>query len=132
MDGLMPTWNKDNPDKHRAYNAAWRRANPTTRANWLARHLPFIRARALKRGLPFDLSPDCIYVPAVCPVLGAPLVFGGKLASDFSPSLDRVNPALGYVRSNIAVISRRANMLKNNATAAELYAVAAWVENFHG
>jgi hypothetical protein len=34
---------------------------------------------------------------------------------------------LGYVKGNVAVISHRANAIKNNATAEELQMVARWV-----
>ena len=41
---------------------------------------------------------------------------------------DRVVPALGYVPSNIRVISFRANRIKSDASAAELRAVLEYVE----
>lgn len=50
-------------------------------------------------------------IPETCPVLGIPLTIGGK-RSPSSPSLDRIDPALGYVPGNIRVISDRANRLK--------------------
>jgi hypothetical protein len=42
-----------------------------------------------------------------------------------SPSFDRINndPAIGYVRGNVNIISQRANQIKSDATAAELQAV---------
>jgi hypothetical protein len=42
--------------------------------------------------------------------------------------LDRIDNSKGYVPSNIAVISMRANMIKNNATLAELKAIVAYIE----
>jgi len=45
-----------------------------------------------------------------------------------SPSLDRIDNSKGYVPGNIAVISMRANMIKNNATLAELKAIVAYME----
>ena len=44
------------------------------------------------------------------------------------PSLDRIDNSKGYVPGNIAVISMRANMIKNNATLAELKAIVAYIE----
>jgi hypothetical protein len=61
-----------------------------------------------------------------CPALGVPLVFGRR--SPNNPSLDRIKPELGYVKGNIAVISRRANAIKQDATADELFRVAAWAK----
>ncbi|QYC09806.1 hypothetical protein [Brevundimonas nasdae] len=69
------------------------------------------RQRAARRGLPFDLEVRDIIVPTICPALGVPLVIG-EMRSPYSPSLDRIRPALGYVRGNTRVISDRANRLK--------------------
>ena len=43
------------------------------------------------------------------------------------PALRQCN-SKGYVPGNIAVISMRANMIKNNATLAELKAIVAYIE----
>jgi hypothetical protein len=69
------------------------------------------RKRAAARGLEFSIRRDDIIIPTSCPVLGIPLTIGGKRAPS-SPSLDRINPAAGYVPGNIRVISDRANRLK--------------------
>ena len=42
-------------------------------------------------------------------------------------SIDRKDSSKGYVKGNVAIISRRANLLKNNATIAELKAVLAFM-----
>ena len=86
------------------------------------------KARAAKAGVPFALTPDDITIPKLCPVLRIALHVGLTKASDNSPSLDRVLPALGYVPGNILVISNRANRIKNNATIPELRAVADFFE----
>ena len=71
------------------------------------------RKRALDRGLPFDLPIEEIIIPARCPVLGIGLTIGrGRSLS--SPSLDRIQPMLGYVSGNVRVISDKANRLKGN------------------
>jgi len=83
--------------------------------------------RAKENGTPFSLTVfDVPDIPAVCPVLGIPLVantVAGPL--DSSPSVDRITPALGYVPGNIRIISNRANRLRGDATAAELALIAA-------
>lgn len=80
--------------------------------------------RAKKEEVPFELKVEDIIIPNFCPVLGTPIVIGGttKHHND-SPSLDRLIPKLGYIKSNTRVISFRANMLKNNATIKELQLV---------
>ncbi|QCQ99992.1 hypothetical protein E7T10_01060 [Brevundimonas sp. SGAir0440] len=69
------------------------------------------RQRAARRGLPFDLDVSDVIVPSICPALGVPLVVG-EMRSPYSPSLDCIRPALGYVRGNTRVISDQANHLK--------------------
>ena len=49
-----------------------------------------------------------------------------------SPTLDKTIPALGYVPGNIAVISWRANRLKNNGTLEELEALVEWMRKQKG
>ena len=49
--------------------------------------------------------------------------------TDDSPSLDRIVPELGYVTSNVRVISWRANAIKRNACADEIEAVALWLRS---
>lgn len=87
------------------------------------------RSRAKAAGIPFDLVVQDITVPEVCPVLGIPLVRhqGKKGYHPDSPSLDRKVPALGYVKGNVVVMSARANLLKNDASLAELEAVVSYL-----
>jgi len=88
------------------------------------------KQRAKKKGLPFNIEPSDIVVPSHCPALGIPLSFSKGRAADCSPSLDRLVPSLGYVKGNIAVISKRANSIKGNANAREVRAVADWLAHF--
>ena len=75
---------------------------------------------------------DDFEIPAACPVLGIPLwsnVGGGAIGGSNNwnaPTLDRIDNNKGYVPGNVCVISRKANTLKGNGTAAELAAVAAY------
>jgi len=87
------------------------------------------RARAKKAGIPFDLDYEDVAVPAVCPILGIPLIVGAGGCTPNSPSLDRIDPRHGYVRGNVVVLSHRANTIKNDATPEELRRVADFVEN---
>ncbi len=89
------------------------------------------RTRARNHGIPFALTAsDLPPVPDRCPVLGIPLVLWGNThkSRDSSPSLDRIIPELGYVPGNVAWISTRANILKRDASADELLAVAKYVK----
>lgn len=85
--------------------------------------------RARKRGIEFTIKVADVVVPTHCPILGCELkpAIGANAPSANSPSLDRIDCRYGYVKGNILVMSFRANTLKNNATAAELQKVAAWL-----
>lgn len=84
--------------------------------------------RASKYGIFFDITPDDISIPKVCPILQIPLSVNNKSGGHFaSPSLDRINPELGYTSGNILVISKLANTMKSNATPAQLLLFAKWV-----
>lgn len=74
------------------------------------------RVNAKKRGVPFDLVKEDIYVPEVCPVLGIPLIRTPREKTPGTPTIDRHIPALGYIKGNVSVISWRANRLKMDET----------------
>lgn len=101
---------------------------------WVVRMLTKVRHRCKKNGLPFDLEPADVTVPSACPVFGTPFVFGGSAGKkDWnSPSVDRIDPSLGYVKGNVCVISTRANTIKNNATEDEILAIAAYIRKVKG
>lgn len=84
--------------------------------------------RAGAADVPFDIEPCDIIIPELCPILGIKMEACKSKMGAFSPSLDRIIPELGYIKGNIAVISYRANTIKNNATPEELRRVADWLE----
>jgi hypothetical protein len=86
------------------------------------------RARAKRSKVPFDITPDDIFIPERCPVLDIPLSCNNTIMKNNSPSLDRIIPEKGYVKNNIAVISMKANRIKADATFKEIEAVAAWLK----
>lgn len=89
------------------------------------------RKRAAFKNVPFQVArPDILAVAGdICPVFGVRLRYvGGGMHSSNSATLDRLVPHLGYVPGNIAVVSYRANTIKNDATPEELLAVAFWAE----
>ena len=91
-----------------------------------------IRDRCRRGGIPFNLTIEDCKIPEICPVLGIPIVVGqirpkGRMLAGNAPSVDRIFPEKGYVKGNIAVISWRANHLKNNATADELEKIVNYI-----
>ena len=85
------------------------------------------RKRARRDGVPFDIVYTDFTMPAICPITERPFVIGRGRPVDDSPSLDRLIPALGYVKGNVAVLSHRANKIKNDATPELLMRAAQWL-----
>jgi hypothetical protein len=114
-----PRWNKRNPEAFSEWSRKWRIANPV-------RHLyQGIKARAKRNGIPFDVTEEDLVIPSHCPVTGVKLehsrMEGGRhRQADNSPSFDRINPALGYVKGNVICVSWRVNNIKSDATPEEL------------
>lgn len=74
-------------------------------------------ARALKRGLDFDLTIEDIVIPNACPIMGVPFIMNDK---KYTPSVDRIDSAKGYTKDNIQIICTLANSMKWNSTKEEL------------
>ena len=94
----------------------------------------YARQRAHEGGLDFTITQSDIRAvwpkDNKCPILGIELeVHQGEHGPQRqSPSLDRVNPRKGYVLGNIAVISYKANCIKQNETDPKVFeAMAAWL-----
>ena len=99
------------------------------RENWFHWTVKLKKSYCTKNSIPFDLTPE--YLESIwtvsCPVFGKPFEMFDKTSS-FCPSLDRVDPAKGYVRGNVRYISARANRIKYDATAEELLQVVKYLE----
>jgi hypothetical protein len=89
------------------------------------------KKRARLKGTPFSLVLDDMpEIPEFCPVLGIRIESNTSSGPiDSSPSLDRINPLLGYVKGNVRFISNRANRIKADATLTELKLIVADAEN---
>lgn len=74
------------------------------------------KRRARKKGKEFTITKKDIVIPKFCPLLQIPLIWGSKGNYENTPSLDCINPNLGYTPDNICVISKKANSMKNSAT----------------
>lgn len=87
------------------------------------------KANAVRRGVEWSLDFGVLDWPTHCPILGIELDYFAEKANEGSLSFDRINPKLGYVNGNVQIISWRANRLKNDGTAAELRAIADYLDN---
>lgn len=92
-----------------------------------------IRERAQRRGYESDLElSDLPILTELCPVFHVPYSKGTLKNKDYSPSIDRKNPNLPYLkkyRDNLVFISHRANRIKSDATVEELRAI---LQYLHG
>lgn len=89
------------------------------------------KTRALSNNIIFDITPNDIIIPDICPVLAIPICrnIRGKV-EDYSPSLDRVNPNRGYIKENILVISHKANRIKHSGTIQEHKSILVYMKNY--
>ncbi len=85
--------------------------------NPLNRLIQCAKRRAKKKGIEFSITIEDLHLPNRCPILGIELNHNiGGVAQPNSPSIDRIDPHIGYVKGNVAIISVRANTLKSNMT----------------
>lgn len=109
----------------------YKRLDPRTKLYYAAKR------RAASAGIEFSITPNDISIPAVCPVLKKPITDGTNAGpkhgstNDYSPSLDRIDNTRGYVPENVAVISLRANRIKNDSTIDNLINLLAYA-SAHG
>lgn len=105
-----------------------RRAEPVA---WLEANLVNLKSRCKRDGTPFDITAEDLSVPTVCPILDVTLVFGGGVKNPHGPSIDKLDPALGYVRGNVAIISKLANRLKGECVDPAVFRrIADYVETY--
>jgi hypothetical protein len=129
-------WAARNEAKAREYKAAYKKRNAgkIRELEWerdcrrvRERMVISARSRAKKLGIAFEITADDLLMSATCPVLGEPFHRVPGHRNLMAPSIDRIDPSLGYVPGNVQVMSRLANMMKNCATPAQLRAFAARV-----
>lgn len=86
------------------------------------------KARAKAKKIPFDLSPNDICIPKVCPVFNTVLKDGVGFNDPNGAALDRVNANKGYEKNNVQLISNRANAIKNNGTISDHQKIIAYMK----
>ena len=88
-----------------------------------------IKSKSKRKNIPFDLDLSDIIIPEYCQIIGILLSKTNTSIMDDSPSIDRIDPNKGYVKTNIQIISMKANRIKNDATLDELKLVVNFLEN---
>lgn len=89
-----------------------------------------IKSRAKKLGLEFNLTIDDIVIPEFCPILGIPLNRNSPTQSYNSASIDRIDNTKGYVKGNVCVISKKANMIKSIGTIEEHQKIIDYMKSY--
>ena len=79
-----------------------------------------IKSRCKRMGREFSIDIKDIIIPEKCPVFGFELKRENRETWMCAPSVDRIDSSKGYIKGNITVVSRRANILKRDATVEEL------------
>ncbi len=90
------------------------------------------RSRATRDGLPFDI--DAAYLQSIWPADDSCPIFKTKFISNdisYCASLDKIIPALGYVRGNVRIICNKANLMKSNSTLEEMRMLVSFYESIH-
>ena len=113
-------------EEQREWSHAYYRRHPARRL------LQAARQRARRKGIPFSITEADVVIPSVCPATGIRIVChggtdgrqGGHIDS---PSLDRIEPRLGYVPGNVRVLSHLGNSMKGASTPSQLRRFAEWV-----
>ena len=88
------------------------------------------RSRSQYLKVPFDL--DAGYLESIwtgfCPVTGVPLEKNTDRVNETAAELDRLVPEKGYVKGNVAFLSRKINRIKNNSNLIELEKLVEWMK----
>ena len=95
--------------------------------NWNKYLLYAARKRDKTLSLPFDIDHSDIIIPELCPILHIPIFKGSGKLCDNSPSIDKIDPNLGYVKGNVRVISFKANKYKSDMTRETIQALLDYV-----
>jgi hypothetical protein len=119
-------WATRNKEKANLRMKEWRQRNPKYMLHVSAKR------RATKDGTVFSITIDDIPdIPEVCPILGIALFQrddGTKGPCANSPTLDKINPELGYVKNNIAIISFKANKMKSDMSIENLEKILSYMK----
>lgn len=114
--------------KRREANRRWRARNLRVRSDYQQQYdqnrsqsnklLRAAKHRSAKYHIDFDINEGDLIVPDICPICDGPIkstsVQGGW---KHSPTVDRINPTLGYTKLNVAVICKLCNSTKGSGSA---------------
>jgi hypothetical protein len=86
-----------------------------------------VKQNSKKRGIKFEIEIEDIEIPKECPILKHKFI---PYSFKYGYSLDRIDNNKGYIKGNIRVISRLANIMKSSATDEELKLFSKNIQNY--
>ena len=89
------------------------------------------RSRAKAKKLKFNIDHDYLLTIKTthCPVFNTLLTWNNPYKDDDSPELDQIVDGDGYIKGNVAFISRRANRIKDSGTMQEHFDIGDYIWN---
>lgn len=132
VSGIRTTKRKEHHDRwadpeYRAKKKA--QVDARWEKDWLGQRLVQVKANAKKRGIPFSITKNDLFLPDTCPVFGTKFNLDRTTDRNNTPSIDRIDNSKGYVKGNVVIVSNRANMIKKDASLKELKLLVAFYEN---
>lgn len=116
---------KEYKEKNNIRMKEYRKNNPVKQL------IMWAKSKCKKRKIPFNLGDNDLVFTGKCAIFGTELVISGDNL-DNSPTLDRINPSLGYVRGNVQIVSHLANRIKSSATLDQLEQIVMYVKKHQG
>ena len=88
------------------------------------------KRRARLKNLAFNLSSDYLEKifpkTCICPILGYKMKVSNINLGKLSPTLDRINPRLGYTKGNVEFVTNIANLMMTSATGRDIKKFVKW------
>ena len=122
-------------DKNGFYKEKW--MSPQYHLRWRMAQIISKSKNSRRRGnIPKENNLTIDYLLSIfpndfrCPVFGFIMEWGGEKTEekDTSPSLDRINPNLGYVVGNVHFISTKVNRVKSDQSMERLVELGDWAK----
>jgi hypothetical protein len=123
----LDRWIARNPEKRKTYAANNYERVRSDLHRSLAKTLDTTRAYCKRKGIPFSIDASNMVELhnlqlGTCALTGRELIWGAKGVQRDSISIDRIEPASGYVAGNVRLITFQANMARGPYPDAELIA----------
>lgn len=121
-------WAVKRSDKAQLWQAKWGNKEKTPLYQSQRAKFRSKKVNAKRVGYSWDISFGDLTWPTHCPILGIEIDYFAPYRTENSPSFDRIDNSLGYVKGNVHILSWRANRIKNDGTADEHRKIADYLD----